>query len=87
MDNRFGDTRRFVRVMVCTRELFVHYPANMDYTEAKEYALETANENPESVSWGVPKCDTVLITPDGRAERARWKPAASVTAYDPPIKV
>ena len=69
MDNSYGDTHRFVRVMVCTRELFVHYPENMTPEEARRYAAEVAVSQDDGPLWSVPKCNLVTITPDGQAER------------------
>ena len=69
MDNSHGDTQRFVRVMVCTRELFVHYTETMTPDEARQYAVEVATDQEDGPLWSVPKCNLVAITPDGQAER------------------
>lgn len=87
MDNRHGNTRRFVRVLIATRELMVHYPEKMTDEQAKAYALSVANEATGPGTWGVPRLDAILITPDGNTDRTRWRPTTKITAYDPPTKV
>lgn len=77
------DIRRYIRVMISTRELFVHYPEDMTEDQAKQHAIDTANKATDA-AWSVPRCDAVLITPDGTADRLRWRPTTTENAYEPP---
>lgn len=87
MNNRYGNDKRFVRVLIATREILVHYPETMTNEEAKKHALSVANEATGQGTWGVPRLDAIIITPDGNHDRDRWRPTSNVTAYDPPTKV